>query len=154
MKKIYQTRYGTEGNCWAACIATVFGVELSEVDQCACNHADWAAQTTQWLRSRGFDYIEVNRRADGTWPMTKPADGTVCLLGVKTSRGTAHVIVAEIYGSKIGEQEAIGFYLIHDPLPNGSIEHYTSVDAAIFFVASPPRLPLMLEIPVNNLPTQ
>lgn len=152
MKKVFQTRFGTDGNCWAACLATIFGVELVEVDHCACNNPDWAEQTTQWLRARGFDYIEVKRNADGSWPMTNPAEGTICVLGVKTKRGLPHVIVAETKKEKLGEQDAVGFYLVHDPLPGATNDCYTSVDAILFFVASPSRLPLQSEIKVKELP--
>jgi len=142
MKKVYQTRFGTDGNCWAACIATIFGVELSEVDQCACNNKDWAEQTMAWLKPRGFSYIEIARKPDKSWPITMPMAGTICVLGVKTTRGLPHVIVAEIFNDKIGEQNAIGFYHVHDPLPNATMDYYTEIDAVIFFVARPDSLPI------------
>jgi hypothetical protein len=146
MKKVFQTRFGKDGNCWAACIATVFGVELSEVDQCACNNQDWAEQTMRWLQLRGFSYIEIARNKNGGWPITMPQSGTICVLGVKTNRGLPHVVVAEIFADKIGEQDAIGFYLLHDPIPDAPKDCYTEIDAVIFFVARPQSLPIQFQI--------
>ena len=148
MKKVFQTRFGIDGNCWAACMATVFGVELSEVDQCACNNKDWAEQTMAWLKPRGFSYIEIARNKDGSWPLTMPQAGTVCVLGVETNRGLPHVIVAEIFNDKIGEQDAIGFYCLHNPIPNAPQDCYTKIDAVVFFVACPKSLPIQFKMTV------
>lgn len=147
MTPVYQTRGGKEGNCWAACLATVFDATLEEADPCACNNPDWLQQTEKFLAKRGYAYVEIRRNPDGGWPITTIPAGTVCVLGVRTNRGMPHVIVVEVFHDTINGQHTLGFNLVHDPLELGKVEDYTHVDSLICFLPQPSRLPARGRLP-------
>jgi hypothetical protein len=137
MTPVFQTRFGKDGNCWAACLASIFDVTLEEVDHCACNHADWFEQTRKWLAARGlFDlqvqFYELEGRKH--FPFVAPPDGTLCVLSGKTTRGLFHVVVAKISVIPLpgdNDRGNINFEVVHDPYPRGST--ITSIEDAIFF---------------------
>jgi hypothetical protein len=137
MTPVFQTRFGTDGNCWAACLATVFDVPLSEVDHCACNHADWFEQTRKWLAGRGLFDLQVqfyDLNGVKQFPFVAPPDGTLCVLSGKTTRGLFHVVVARISIIPIEGDADLGrveFNIVHDPYPSGST--LTTIEDAIFF---------------------
>ena len=41
MIKVYQTKYGLEGNCFAACIASLFDVGINEIPFLSDYQDDW-----------------------------------------------------------------------------------------------------------------
>lgn len=131
MKPVYQTRKGKEGNCWAACLASLFEVPLEEVDHCAGNHADWLHQTDEWLRARGFYQVEAK------WPMECTAfpDGTILICGCVSETGLNHAVIGEVRHTKKeadGQAGEIEIWVIHDPLGKNLRETY-SINA-IFFI--------------------
>lgn len=62
MKPVFQTKYGKEkGNCFQACVASLFEMELEDVPD-FCNHEpleEWYESFILWLRDRGFSSIPV-----------------------------------------------------------------------------------------------
>lgn len=150
MIPVFQTRKGTEGNCWAACLASVFEVSIETVDQCAGNRADWREQTDRWLAERGFYYLELNfidSDSGQKMPCTSPPDGAVVICGCTTERGLKHAVIGQI--KIIGRHpdgQAAGYeiYVIHDPIPGGSKSY--KIDAMMLLcpldpVAVPAVLP-------------
>lgn len=118
MKPVFQTRFGAEGNCWAACLASYFEVSLEEVDHCAGNHADWHAQTQDWLAARGLYYVESSRDiATGQMGTTLPLDGAIAIAGCHTDRALPHVVIVRIF--RTGDK-TFDFEVIHDPYPGES----------------------------------
>lgn len=140
MKPVMQTRIGDDpdapGNCFTACIATIFEVDLSELPDEAKiveelkAEGEWgtvprfnrnrawsrfyqAIQT--WLFSRfGLRMIELNFKG----MCRPPLDGIVAIANGKSPRGIEHSVVS------------IGGELVHDPHPEGGDiseedRHYT-----------------------------
>ena len=61
MKPVKQTRFGEEGNCWQACIASILELELDEVPDFVNDYDDWYTETFEWLSDKdiGINYDEV-----------------------------------------------------------------------------------------------
>lgn len=137
MKPVYQTRFGAEGNCWPACLASLFEVPLEEVDQCACQHEDWRAQTDAWLASKGLFYVEVPWVQEGTglpFPITCPPDGSLVIVGCWSNRNLPHVCICKVNVVKRNEKGqgiAFGVELVHDPHPEGGA--FSQVDGIMIF---------------------
>lgn len=59
-RKVYQTRNnGTDGNCFHACIASVLGLDLSDVPDILPNtpHEDWWKQWAVWFETQGIGWF-------------------------------------------------------------------------------------------------
>ncbi len=50
--KVYQTEFGPGGNCYAACLATILQLDLSEVPD--FRGEDWDLRAEDWLHQRGY----------------------------------------------------------------------------------------------------
>lgn len=137
MKKVWQTRFGSDGNCWPAVLASMLEIPIEEVDHCACslNKEDraWEKSTDEFLASRGLFYVEVQRDEHDNWPLSHIPERSLIILGCNTDRNLPHVIIGRAFRVPIeevpeskrafGHPEAthgLDFELVHDPLPNGS----------------------------------
>jgi len=135
MNQINQTRTGKDGNCWSACLASIFEVPIEEVEPCACNHEDWWEQTRAFLRRYDLWNLEIKavRDTDGSlkeWPFVAPPDGSICVLKGQSINGLPHVVVAE---TRISPTSHLEFVCLHDPLGIGE-SVLTTAEVAIFFV--------------------
>ena len=126
MTPVYQTRFGKDGNCWAACLATIFDLTLDDVDKCSCNNSNWWEETDKFLSERGLYSIEIesyiNEKGNRVYPMVWPLKPTICcLLGPRQVNNKInnidHIVVAKTYADKDGYPV---FDLIHDPLGDKS----------------------------------
>jgi hypothetical protein len=60
MKPVMQTELGRRGNCFAACLASLFEVPLDEVPGFV-EDASWWYQATDWVRDRlGFELVALS----------------------------------------------------------------------------------------------
>lgn len=67
VKPVEQTRFGTKGNCLAACIASILEVPLNEVPE--CDGGAIGAVLMKWLAARNLFLVRVpiqSRREDGS----------------------------------------------------------------------------------------
>lgn len=117
MTPVDQTKFGfPEGNCLAACIASIIGVAIEEAPD--CGDSDWLGDLIQWLAPRGL--YPICFRLDDKW---RP-DGYY-ILGGKSPRGDfLHAVVAR------------GRSIVHDPHP--SRDGVLSWDDATIFVQIDP----------------
>lgn len=60
MKPVTQTVTGPKGNCWAACLASLLELDISEVPdlQAYDKHANWMHLTNEWLATFGYGFME------------------------------------------------------------------------------------------------
>lgn len=136
MKPVFQTRFGKEGNCWPACLASLFEVPLEEVDHLACQHDEWRERTDAWLASRGLFYVEIPWTEGGNFPTTCLPDGATVIAGCWTQRGFPHVVIARV---QVIEHDARGqaskfeLHIAHDPHPKGG--QLEKVDGIMIFAA-------------------
>ena len=124
MKPVKQTTFGdgsdgTEsGNCMAAAIASILELPLEEVPN-FCQHKDWYQRLCDWLRPRGYAYLEMvvqedMRAPDFDWtPYHVSTLGYHLIVG-PAARGLMHVVVG--YAGRT----------VHDPHPSsaGLLEHH------------------------------
>jgi hypothetical protein len=104
--KVYQTRFGTDGNCVAACWATLTGVPLDAIPDLS----RWPDETA-FAQANGFGLLRVCHMEPKSFDQALhgciTADGTLYMLSGVSPRGYGHRV--------IGCDGA----LWHDPHPEG-----------------------------------
>lgn len=105
MKPVDQTTFGAgEGDCLAACIATILGIPLAEIPNVCAESAGpqstWLERLNAWLRSRGWVAVLVEG-GPGPW-----ADGLPLIVTGPSPRGLLHATVWR------------GGEMVHDPHPS------------------------------------
>lgn len=137
MKPVLQTTFGKSGNCWPACLATIFEVPIEEVDRCACHHADTNEQTEAWLAKRGLFPLEIEvfqKNGQCVFPIASPPDGMICVVtGKRADKSLSHAVVCRVrHGKEISEKlREITFEVLHDPL--GDKQPFAITERIIFF---------------------
>ena len=109
MKPVYQTKFGCpEGNCLAACLASVLEISIEEVEQeydarkYSIKGPDWFYELQKWLFRRGLCVITFNYTGDSCVPVN-----CYHIVGGKSHSGDwGHAVVY------------FGNTLVHDPNPN------------------------------------
>jgi len=113
MKPVSQDKFGEEGNCFEACLASILEISVSEVP--VIMKGNWLRTGNHWLKEKfnlGLLAVFLPCLSDPPLPM----DGALAILfdvGIfyivtgKGPRGLDHACVA--YSGKI----------IHDPFPQG-----------------------------------
>lgn len=120
MKFVDQTRLGGRGNCLAACLATITGLELDAVDvTCFDERAeelpDWFELLCAKLRRLGWSYATaaVSRSSSGlpVFGMT-PGDYFVAIGKSRVPGGLPGILHAVVARARID-----GYDVVHDPHP-------------------------------------
>ena len=112
MKPQHQTTFGNgkngrePGNCFAACIASILEVPLTEVPN-FCATPEWVKELNLWLFPRGFFYVDFRMAEDC------PPEEVFCWAGYHVisgdgPRGCRHSVVG-----RAGK-------IVHDPHPSGA----------------------------------
>jgi hypothetical protein len=96
-----QTAFGDgNGNCWAACLASMLDMPIEAVPNFCKESDDWWSVTQSWLRDHGYYAIEMILNGDGPWLMPLPEIG--CIITGKSPRGDfLHCVVGRIKGDSI-----------------------------------------------------
>lgn len=120
MKPQHQTIFGPNGNCWAACVATILDLDLATLPNFCAEPSDgWLERFNEWLAPRG--YFGLMLKANMLMGWRSP---TVTIAGGTAARGYQHACVYDANG------------LAFDPHPDGTglieVLDYT------FFVAIEP----------------
>lgn len=107
MIPVHQTTFGRpDGNCFAACLASVFEIPVAVVPNfCAGDNPDWMSDCNAWLRPMGFYLISVALPGDveeGWFP-----EGYHLMSG-RSPRGDFNHSVVGFKGR-----------MVHDPHPSG-----------------------------------
>lgn len=149
MKPVMQTRVGGNpecpGNCFAACLASILEIDISEIpdelesiaqvkadgrwtgikeDDWSRSWAVWWVTVSDWLFDRfGLGMIDIQYKT-GTGGLVRD-DDIYCILGGKSPRGLPHAVVAK------------GALIIHDPHPEGGGLVDTPDTVTYFVVANP-----------------
>lgn len=97
------------GNCFAACVASLLELPLSQVPNFCIAEGDWWEGFQSWLGRRGLFAFEVELSDRPT--IARVPAGAWCIVSGKSPRGPhLHSVVAR------GAWER-GYELIHDPHP-------------------------------------
>lgn len=121
MLKIFQTRHGNEGNCFAASIASILEhglCELPDLAPYAGLPADWNQNLLlqNWLKPRGLSFLEVSV-TPGLQFTADCFETEHCVFTVRSSdpavieKGGTHAVVGHIF-SRDGQSI---FEVVHDP---------------------------------------
>ena len=103
MTPVDQTIFGgREGNCFAACVATILRLPLEDVPN-FCAHEDWFARFDAWLRERGLWPLKFDASAELIDNVARDALGIV---SGEAERGLMHATVWR------------GGAMVHDPHPS------------------------------------
>ena len=120
MKPVYQTKFGPkEGNCLAACVASIFHMTIEAVPDFPVDSTWWEAFEA-WCRTKGFIPLRVEM-ADHT---TIDHTGISIVSGASPRGEGYHAVVA------------VGGKMVHDPHPDGTGIAGDPIDY-IFFTCDP-----------------
>lgn len=59
MIPVDQTKFGDEGNCYQACLASILEIGIDEVPTFSSS-SNWVREVQQWLEQRGLAMLHVN----------------------------------------------------------------------------------------------
>lgn len=117
MIPVHQTRFGEQGNCLAACFASILEVSLADVDF-SCSDAapgEWYWLALSRLASLGYGFFDVRagRNKDGEAEICIP-NGEYFIASGKTTRGPIlHSVVCHAQNRR--------WSMVHDPHPDGTM---------------------------------
>lgn len=110
MSPVFQTRFGLEGNCFAACVASILGCPITDVPIVLDGNQN--RSLNEWLAPRGLFYFEFEIRS----LMTGAFEDAMGIFTVESDtpevreKGFTHAVV--------GKWDRLGRpVLIHDPKP-------------------------------------
>lgn len=107
MIPVDQTLFGpVEGNCHAACVASILELPLWRVPNVAC-HSDWYRRLTFWLNRHGFGHITFSGNVGDDAVLREMYANHYLIAGGPAARGLNHSVVYR------GFEE-----LVHDPHPS------------------------------------
>ena len=107
MIPVMQTRVGTTGNCYEACLATLLNLELSDIPDFPREWEDFLAAVQRFLLPLGMFYFQL--KPDDPLVESIFADGlTFHFIEGTSPRGGRHACVA------------VNGELLHDPHPGGT----------------------------------
>lgn len=131
MRPVYQTIFGNkEGNCLAACIASILEVDIDRVPN--FHGKDWAQQWCEWLRPHGLFMWRID-----------VAEGIVIPPGYSILSGQSPR--AEALGETwLHATVAFDGETVHDPHPDGG--GVLSKSDYLFFQILHPHVALTMEM--------
>lgn len=140
MKRVYQTRCnGTNGNCFAACVASMLDLELDQAPDisAADDNPDWWQQWVEWWTANGINFLFWQAAScKGVYlsPGTLVMVGGLSPRAVKDGLDYLHCIVAEY---KVLESGVPYYAYVHDPMPlsrTPDVKHWLVGDPIDFLV--------------------
>jgi hypothetical protein len=97
-----QTKFEDEGNCFAACLSSLFGVQITDVEYIVDGETGWLQRFEAWLNVRGLTFAFVTADAH------RLPDTLYIACGFTETRPQYHAV---IYRADT---------LVHDPHPDGA----------------------------------
>lgn len=109
LSRIYQTKFGIEGNCFDACLASLLGEPLGAVDYFRGKQT-WYSDLQNWLAPRGLAYVEIMVKP---WNFHRFPLPVLAIAGGPSPRGVegGHAVVVELH--------SFDRKMVHDPHPSG-----------------------------------
>lgn len=111
MKKVYQDKFGNEGNCFDACVASILELDLKAVPHFINFKSKLWIELRRWLNFRGYDYCHF-----------PSVNVTTCMLPFvpiivsgNGGRGFRHAVI-----KKPTAPNSFKLKLLHDPHPEGN----------------------------------
>lgn len=147
MKPVMQTKFGEEGNCWTACLASILELDIAYVPDFVNIYQDsemrWFYEAQKWLRKMDLMILRAGYKYyhKGVW--------NINLIGVPLSvlfiasgkcghyNDARHAVVGRIVGDSLVDR----FQLVHDPSPVKQKETWMP-DVIDFIVPVPSQIDL------------
>jgi hypothetical protein len=111
MKPVDMTKFGDgRGNCFAACLASLLEIPITDVFEMPDGSAlDWRQHTNNWLSDKGFWYLDMTLHED----LERIGDARMHYWGW-------HIIIGKATGGGDDRHSVIGYRgkLWFDPNPN------------------------------------
>jgi hypothetical protein len=139
MKPVYQSIVDPiNGDCWAACIASILELPLSDVPNFrAGENVNFWEETQTWLNSKGVFCIEVNF-TDSKY-CSFPNGAYVLLTGPSTMfDDTRHCVIGQV---AVKSPELMEIIFIHDPNRNSKSQYIRNIESIAIigkFINPPP----------------
>lgn len=114
MIPVYQTEFGHQGNCFSACLASIFELPLETIPNfhtLASDNKEWHAAVRKWLSQYGFSYLSLNLKDadDEELQALLPGWHIVCGVSARHPDGDVHHATVWRDGK-----------FVHDPHPEGN----------------------------------
>lgn len=108
---VMQTKFGLEGNCFDACLASLLGMPLDALNYFR-GEDTWYPDLQRWLAPRGLAYVEVDCIEPS--PFYRFPLPLLAIAGGSSPRGVdgGHSVIMELHG---WERR-----VVHDPHPDGT----------------------------------
>jgi hypothetical protein len=145
MKPVKQTKFGPiEGNCFAACIASILEVPIEEVTvDNDPNNEKWFDNLQAYLKPKNLFFLEVRIDVAKAYPLYA-MDDVWCFLSGKSPRtfegyeNVNHIIVGKIHTTA---DHPVVYEFIHDPHPENKFLKDGSIWGLGFLCAIDPSKP-------------
>lgn len=144
MKRVKQTKFGpVEGNCFAACIASLLEVPIEEVTIDTDPNSDkWFDTLQAYLRPKNLFFLEVRIDVAKNYPFYE-MNGIYCVFSGKSPREFEgkemnHAVVGMINAEK---DRPVIFDCIHDPHPDNTFIKDGTLWGLGFLMALDPSKP-------------
>jgi len=110
MKKVYQTKFGTKGNCLHACIATILNVDLKEIPDIDGDIDEWEKrlELLQAYLIHKHGLFLLTSTVNDVESFTRNVYGSIVIVCGESSRDLKHAVLY-----KNGK-------LFHDPYPGNT----------------------------------
>jgi hypothetical protein len=130
MIEIKQTTFGDHGNCFAACVASIFELPLNSVPDFCSLPSDWWEEFQGWLKKKGLCAIEVQLKPEClVW-----SEGCICILSGISPRKSSRL------HSVIAKTTRTGFEYVFDPHPDNT-----------FVSGEPIRVLFICNVDISNI---
>ena len=110
MIEIKQTVFGDHGNCFAACVASLFELPLDEIPDFCSLPPDWWEHFQNWLKEKRMCAIEVRLEQK----CLIGSEGCLCVLSGWSPREKSR------FHSVIAKTSYSGFEYVFDPHPDNT----------------------------------
>ncbi len=109
MKPVMQTKFGDNGNCWAACLASLLEFDITDVPDLFTHAEDieWKANTNAWLARYGFGCLEFSSLSPDDYKALNLATYHI-IIGPSPRQEGSHAVIG-----RAGR-------IVHDPHPDGT----------------------------------
>jgi hypothetical protein len=104
MKKVFQTKFEKEGNCFVACLASILEISIEKIPEYKDGNGIWYKKYRKWLNQWGLDLIALT---DWSGEAKEYIPLVFAIVSGISPRGLSHSVVY------------FGHEMIHDPHPEG-----------------------------------
>jgi hypothetical protein len=113
MIPVFQSRFGPEGNCWPAVLASMLEIPLEEVDHCSADNLEWEKATEQFLADRGLYCMEIDIGTSPNLNFTQPPEGALVMTGWEKDKH-CHTVISRV---RPHSDSSFDLDTVHDPNP-------------------------------------